>query len=271
MLHENKTGVRPQCWYVSPPCKRRGIRSRWKEKQHVANPEKGLTRTSCWWVKGCKPATCTALLCLFICHSHQCIQHQGIVQPGVPLLQLLQEAGSPCCFWHLACSQFAQPLNEAWNIQKCSWKKRKKRFYYNLRSPQGTSTSILGIQKCMVKKIWLRKAEDGRIQCTLQLRTGREHPYPRNNSVLFSSLIKELIWLKTKLAEIKQPLEGAAPPPLSSNFPPVVLVKGSLQQQGEKLTASQAGSWISSSWSKTGGEHTTAAPGVRVWTVELHP
>lgn len=128
----------------------------------------------------------------------------------------------------------------------------------------------------MVKKIWLKWTEDGRIQCTLLLRTGREHPYPRNNSVLFSRLIKELIWLKIKLAETKQPpLEGAAPPPLSSSFPPVVLVcstwTGSLQQLGGKLPAFQVlGSWISSSWSKTHGEHTTAPPGVRVLTVELH-
>lgn len=85
------------------------------------------TCISCWWLQQCKPGTCTALLCLFVCHSHQSIQHQGVVQPGVPLLQLLQEAGSACCFRHLPCGQLAQPLDEAWNIQKCRWKKKKKK------------------------------------------------------------------------------------------------------------------------------------------------
>lgn len=69
--------------------------------------------------------TCTALLRFLSGHLHESIQYQSIIQPCVPVLQLLQEV-STCGFRYLSSGQFTKPLNESWDAQQgYCWKKKK--------------------------------------------------------------------------------------------------------------------------------------------------
>lgn len=61
--------------------------------------------------------TCAALFSVLRGHLHQGVQHQSIVQPCVPVLQLLQEVSS-CGFRHFSSGQFTQPLNEPRDVQQ---------------------------------------------------------------------------------------------------------------------------------------------------------
>lgn len=72
------------------------------------------------WGKGSRSDSCltsTALLSLLCSHLHEGVQHQSIVQPGVPVLQLLQEVRS-CGLRHFPSGQLTQPLNEARDVQQ---------------------------------------------------------------------------------------------------------------------------------------------------------
>lgn len=66
------------------------------------------------------PLTCAALLSVLRSHLHKGIQHQSVVQPCVPVLQLLQEVSS-CGFRHLSSRQLTQPLNEPRDVQQGYW------------------------------------------------------------------------------------------------------------------------------------------------------
>lgn len=61
--------------------------------------------------------TCAALLRLLRGHLHEGVQHQSVVQPGVPVLQLLQEVGSRG-LRHFPGGQFTQALDEAGDVQQ---------------------------------------------------------------------------------------------------------------------------------------------------------
>lgn len=64
------------------------------------------------------PLTCAALLGLLCGHLHECVQHQGVIQPRVPVLQVLQEGGRACGLRHLPSGQLTQTLNEARDVQQ---------------------------------------------------------------------------------------------------------------------------------------------------------
>lgn len=91
--------------------------NKWKKK----NPSKSMFREfKQVWGKGSRSDSCltsAALLSLLCSHLHEGVQNQGIVQPGVPVLQLLQEVSSRG-LRHFPSGQLTQPLNEARDVQQ---------------------------------------------------------------------------------------------------------------------------------------------------------
>lgn len=77
--------------------------------------------------------TRAALLSLLRSHLHEGIQHQSIVQPGVPVLQLLQEVRSRG-LWHFSGGQLTEPLDEARDVQQG--------YYWNSCNKWGKCQSI---------------------------------------------------------------------------------------------------------------------------------
>lgn len=65
--------------------------------------------------------TRAALLGLLGGHLHECVQHQSVVQPRVPVLQVLQEGGRARGLRHLPGGQLTQALDEARDVQQGHW------------------------------------------------------------------------------------------------------------------------------------------------------
>ena len=70
--------------------------------------------------------TCTALFRLLSGHLHKGVQHQSVVQPRVPVLQLLQEVGA-CGLRHLSSGELTQPLDEPRDVQQGYFRKKNIR------------------------------------------------------------------------------------------------------------------------------------------------
>lgn len=61
------------------------------------------------------------MLSLLRGHLHEGVQHQGVVQPRVPVLQFLQEVRRPGGLRHLPGGQLTQALDEARDVQEGNW------------------------------------------------------------------------------------------------------------------------------------------------------